>query len=68
MYNIYRDTDGSRKVTPVGNISDMRRFKINEIAGKARTAGVGQWEGLGPWEAETELARVPACCAPSKHV
>lgn len=40
MYNIYRDTDGSRKVTPVGNISDMRRFKVNEIAGRAPSAAV----------------------------
>jgi hypothetical protein len=33
MFNIYQDVDGARRVTPVGNVSDLRRFKVNEIAG-----------------------------------
>ena len=33
MFNIYQDVDGARRVTPVGNVSELRRFKVNEIAG-----------------------------------
>ncbi|KAG1654846.1 hypothetical protein FOA52_007597 [Chlamydomonas sp. UWO 241] len=27
LYNFYNDIDGERKITPVGNVSDMQRFK-----------------------------------------
>ncbi|WIA13852.1 hypothetical protein OEZ85_002426 [Tetradesmus obliquus] len=33
LFNIYRDESGQRTITPVGNISQMQRFKISEIAG-----------------------------------
>lgn len=33
LFNFYKDTDGSRRITPVGNVGDMRKFKISEIAG-----------------------------------
>lgn len=33
LFNFYTDTDGSRKITPVGNVSDLKKFKISEIAG-----------------------------------
>ncbi len=33
LYNRYQDTDGQRKITPVGNVGDMKKFKISEVAG-----------------------------------
>lgn len=33
LFNFYKDTDGSRRITPVGNVSDLKKFKIGEIAG-----------------------------------
>ena len=33
LYNFYNDIDGERKITPVGNVADLRAFKVNEIAG-----------------------------------
>ena len=33
LYNFYSDADGTRRITPVGNVSDLTKFKINEIAG-----------------------------------
>lgn len=33
LYNRYQDTDGQRKITPVGNVRDMKQFKISEVAG-----------------------------------
>ena len=33
LYNFYNDVDGTRKITPVGNVSDLKKFKISEIAG-----------------------------------
>eukprot|EP00199_Chlamydomonas_sp_CCMP681_P006596 CAMPEP_0119107874 /NCGR_PEP_ID=MMETSP1180-20130426/12071_1 /TAXON_ID=3052 ORGANISM="Chlamydomonas cf sp, Strain CCMP681" /NCGR_SAMPLE_ID=MMETSP1180 /ASSEMBLY_ACC=CAM_ASM_000741 /LENGTH=286 /DNA_ID=CAMNT_0007093421 /DNA_START=299 /DNA_END=1159 /DNA_ORIENTATION=- len=33
LFNFYNDVGGERKITPVGNISDMQKFKINEVAG-----------------------------------
>ncbi|GIL61428.1 hypothetical protein Vafri_15877 [Volvox africanus] len=33
LFNFYRDTDGQQKITPVGNVSDLKQFKIGEIAG-----------------------------------
>ncbi|GBF97608.1 hypothetical protein Rsub_10744 [Raphidocelis subcapitata] len=33
LFNIYRDVDGVRRTTPVGNIADLTRFKISEIKG-----------------------------------
>ena len=33
LFNFYRDTDGEQKITPVGNVSDLKQFKIGEIAG-----------------------------------
>mmetsp|Transcript_26196 Transcript_26196/g.57226 ORF Transcript_26196/g.57226 Transcript_26196/m.57226 type:complete len:347 (+) Transcript_26196:169-1209(+) len=33
LYNFYNDVDGERKITPVGNIADLKQFKVNEIAG-----------------------------------
>eukprot|EP00878_Enallax_costatus_P033816 GHUV01037383.1.p1 GENE.GHUV01037383.1~~GHUV01037383.1.p1 ORF type:complete len:193 (+),score=46.46 GHUV01037383.1:525-1103(+) len=32
LFNIYLDERGQRTITPVGNISDMKRFKVSEIA------------------------------------
>jgi hypothetical protein len=28
LFNIYRDEQGQRTITPVGNISQMQRFKV----------------------------------------
>jgi hypothetical protein len=33
LFNIYRDADGARRTTPVGNVSDLARFKISDVAG-----------------------------------
>ncbi|PNW78095.1 hypothetical protein CHLRE_10g464050v5 [Chlamydomonas reinhardtii] len=33
LFNFYRDTDGQQKITPVGNVADLKKFKIGEIAG-----------------------------------
>ncbi|EFJ49095.1 hypothetical protein VOLCADRAFT_117417 [Volvox carteri f. nagariensis] len=34
LFNFYRDPDdGEQKITPVGNVSDLKQFKISEIAG-----------------------------------
>lgn len=33
LFNFYRDTDGQQKITPVGNVADLKQFKISEIAG-----------------------------------
>lgn len=33
LFNIYQDVDGARRTTPVGNIQDLKRFKISEIKG-----------------------------------
>ncbi|GFR52646.1 hypothetical protein Agub_g15238 [Astrephomene gubernaculifera] len=33
LFNFYRDTDGQQKITPVGNVADLKSFKISEIAG-----------------------------------
>ncbi|KXZ41595.1 hypothetical protein GPECTOR_375g164 [Gonium pectorale] len=33
LFNFYRDTDGQQKITPVGNVTDLKQFKISEIAG-----------------------------------
>ncbi|KAF8066169.1 PRY2 [Scenedesmus sp. PABB004] len=33
LFNVYLDDAGGRRVTPVGNISQMARFKVSEIAG-----------------------------------
>lgn len=34
VYNFYQDVGGERKITPVGNVKDLRKFKIREIAGQ----------------------------------
>jgi hypothetical protein len=36
LFNFYLDTDGQRKITPVGNVGELRQFKVNEIAGGRR--------------------------------
>ena len=41
LYNFYNDIDGERKITPVGNVSDLRQFKISEIAGVKLDRDVG---------------------------
>ena len=28
LYNFYQDIDGERKITPVGNVSDLQQFKV----------------------------------------
>ena len=28
LYNFYNDLDGERKITPVGNVSDLQQFKV----------------------------------------
>lgn len=33
LFNFYQDVDGSRKITPVGNVADLKKFKVSEIAG-----------------------------------
>lgn len=33
LFNIYSDVDGARRTTPLGNVSDLERFKISEIGG-----------------------------------
>ncbi|GLC36467.1 hypothetical protein PLESTB_000151400 [Pleodorina starrii] len=33
LFNFYRDTDGEQKITPVGNVAELKQFKISEIAG-----------------------------------
>lgn len=33
LFNFYNDIGGERKITPVGNIGDLKSFKINELAG-----------------------------------
>eukprot|EP00798_Chlamydomonas_sp_ICE-L_P018864 gene18864-25419_t len=33
LYNEYADLDGERKIKAVGNVRELSRFKINEIAG-----------------------------------
>jgi hypothetical protein len=31
LFNIYRDEQGQRTITPVGNISQMQRFKVRRL-------------------------------------
>lgn len=31
LFNFYNDVGGERKITPVGNISDMRSFKVRHL-------------------------------------
>jgi hypothetical protein len=33
LFNFYSDIGGERKITPVGNIKDLKAFKISELAG-----------------------------------
>ncbi|KAJ9507477.1 hypothetical protein QJQ45_006504 [Haematococcus lacustris] len=33
LFNFYTDEDRQRKITPVGNVSDLQSFKISELAG-----------------------------------
>lgn len=33
LFNLYLDESGSRAITPLGNVSQLTRFKISEIAG-----------------------------------
>ncbi|MEW5301019.1 MAG: hypothetical protein WDW38_009412 [Sanguina aurantia] len=33
LFNFYVDTDGQQKITPVGSVNDLQKFKISEIAG-----------------------------------
>lgn len=33
LFNFFRDVDGEQKITPVGNVSELKKFKISEIAG-----------------------------------
>uniref|UniRef100_A0A7S3VI82 Uncharacterized protein n=1 Tax=Dunaliella tertiolecta TaxID=3047 RepID=A0A7S3VI82_DUNTE len=33
LFNFYNDVGGERKITPVGNIAEMKSFKVNELAG-----------------------------------
>ena len=28
LFNIYGDVDGQRRTTPLGNVSDLTRFKV----------------------------------------
>lgn len=34
VYNFYQDVGGERKITPLGNVKDLRKFKVSEIAGQ----------------------------------
>lgn len=33
LFNFYQDTDGQQKITPVGSVDDLKKFKISEIGG-----------------------------------
>lgn len=33
LFNFYTDMDGERKITPVGNVSELQEFKVSEVAG-----------------------------------
>ncbi len=48
LYNFYDDLDGERKITPVGNVSDLQQFKVQHVfeaggegAAAAAAAAVG---------------------------
>jgi hypothetical protein len=30
LYNFYNDIDGERKITPVGNVSELQSFKVSK--------------------------------------
>jgi hypothetical protein len=31
LFNIYQDENKQRRITPVGNISQMKKFKVREV-------------------------------------
>ena len=33
LFNFFNDIGGERKITPVGNISELQSFKVNQLAG-----------------------------------
>ena len=41
LFNFYTDVDGARRITPVGNVSQLKRFKVSEIAGVKLDRDVG---------------------------
>ena len=42
LYNFYNDLDGERKITPVGNVTELQQFKVRE---EGRREGGGLWGG-----------------------
>jgi len=35
VYNFFQDAGGERRITPLGNISGLKKFKVSEVAGEA---------------------------------